>query len=142
MLGMTDEFEKMLDSYWHGMIRLGATTVWEEFDPTQTGTEHYAMYGDKYGKSLCHAWGATPIYLLGKYYLGVYPTAPGFERYKVEPRVGGLGKISGTVPVCGGEVRVETDGASVTVFSSVPGGTLVWRGAEYPIEAGKTLSIS
>jgi hypothetical protein len=29
------------------------------------------MYGRPFGKSLCHAWGASPIYLLGKYYLGV-----------------------------------------------------------------------
>jgi len=26
------------------------------------------MYGRKYGKSLCHAWGAAPLYLLGRYY--------------------------------------------------------------------------
>ena len=30
------------------------------------------MYLDKYLKSLCHAWGAVPIYLLGRYCLGVH----------------------------------------------------------------------
>lgn len=44
-------------SYWGGMIDLGATTFWEEYDPTQTGDTHYGMYGMPYGKSLCHAWG-------------------------------------------------------------------------------------
>ena len=28
------------------------------------------------GKSLCHAWGASPIYLLGKYYLVIRPLTP------------------------------------------------------------------
>lgn len=56
------------------MLDLGATTVWEEYNPNLSGAQHYEMYGNKYGKSLCHAWGVSPIYLLGKYYLGVTPT--------------------------------------------------------------------
>lgn len=41
------------------------------------------MYGRKFGKSLCHAWGASPIYLLGKYYLGIKPTSAGYATYLV-----------------------------------------------------------
>ncbi len=67
---------KEMKSYWGGMLNLGATTFWEEYNPDKKGAEHYAMYGRKFGKSLCHAWGASPIYLLGKYYLGVSPTSP------------------------------------------------------------------
>ena len=67
---------KEMKSYWGGMLDLGATTFWEEYNPAKKGVEHYAMYGRKFGKSLCHAWGASSIYLLGKYYLGVSPTSP------------------------------------------------------------------
>ena len=63
-----------IDSYWGSMIELGATTVWEQFDPCKNGTEHLEMYGEKYGCSLCHAWGAGPIALLGSYCVGVKPT--------------------------------------------------------------------
>ncbi|MCL2752095.1 MAG: alpha-rhamnosidase [Firmicutes bacterium] len=56
-----------IKTYWGGMLSLGATSFWEAYDPRQKGAEHYAMYGRPYGKSLCHAWGAAPLYLLGRY---------------------------------------------------------------------------
>lgn len=43
------------------------------------------MYGDPFGKSLCQAWAASPIYLLGRCFLGVRPLTPGYETYEVEP---------------------------------------------------------
>ena len=73
-IGHFDFIENVIKTYWKGMLDLGATTVWEEYNPNLSGAQHYEMYGNKYGKSLCHAWGASPIYLLGKYYLGVTPT--------------------------------------------------------------------
>ncbi|MCX2480463.1 alpha-rhamnosidase [Pedobacter sp. MC2016-15] len=81
---------KEMKDYWGGMLKLGATSFWEEYDPARKGSEHLSMYGRPYGKSLCHAWGASPIYLLGKYYLGVKPLSPGYETYLVEPVLGGL----------------------------------------------------
>ena len=41
---------KEMKSYWGGMLNLGATSFWEEYNPTKTGTEHLAMYGRKFGK--------------------------------------------------------------------------------------------
>lgn len=66
-LGMKKRLEEEIRSYWGGMIERGAVTIWEEFDPQVEGAGQYAMYGDPFGKSLCHAWGASPIYLIGKY---------------------------------------------------------------------------
>lgn len=132
-LGYLEEIEAMLDSYWGGMLRLGATTVWEEFDPNKNGIEHYAMYGNKYAKSLCHAWGAGPIYLFGRYYLGVYPTLPGFETFNVEPQLGGLNEISGTVPVKDGEVRISIDKSRLSVTATKAGGTLIWQNKKYEL---------
>ena len=73
------EHQKVLEfvrNYWGGMLKLGATSVWESFDPTLPDTAHYSMYNRPFGKSLCHAWGGNPVYLLGRYYLGMKGTVP------------------------------------------------------------------
>lgn len=107
---------EMLDSYWGGMLDLGATSIWEEFDPTMKGTEHYAMYGSAYSKSLCHAWGSGPIFLLGRYCLGVYPTSPGYETYEVKPNTNFFKNFKGSVPIGKGRVvYVECQNGKITV---------------------------
>ncbi len=141
-VGELHAIEDMLESYWGAMLDLGATTVWEEFDPTLSGAEHYAMYGYRYGKSLCHAWGAGPIYLFGRYYLGVYPTAPGYERFCVEPKLGGLKEINGTVPLGNDSVTISLDGKKLAVLATKDGGTLIWNGEKYPIEKNVLLTLN
>lgn len=138
-IGNFSFFENMLTSYWGKMLELGATTVWEAFDPTQNGAEHYAMYGNRFAKSLCHAWGSTPIYLLGRYYLGVYPTTPGYREFNVEPYLGGFGEIEGTAPAGKGSVYVHLTKASLTAKSDVEGGTLIWQGRKYPLKANEEI---
>lgn len=134
MFGKYDYIENMFKSYWKGMIDLGATTVWEEFNPKLSGAEHYAMYNSPYGKSLCHAWGASPIYLLGRYYLGVYPTSPGYETFEVKPNKGGFGFIDGKVYAGDGFVSVYLSDEKLSVKSETDGGTLIWDGKRYPLE--------
>lgn len=138
-VGNFDYIENMILSYWKGMLDLGATTVWEEYNPKLSGTEHYEMYGNKYGKSLCHAWGASPIYLLGKYYLGVSPTSYGFDTFEVKPNLGGFKFIEGTVPVKGGEVRVRLSDDELKVTATKDGGTLVWNGERYALDKDKEM---
>lgn len=103
MIGQFDYIENKIKSYWKGMMDLGATTIWEEYDPKLSDAEHYQMYGGKYAKSLCHAWGAAPIYLLGKYFLGVSPATDGFDTFTVKPYLGGFQFLDGTVPINGGK---------------------------------------
>lgn len=141
-LGMFDEIENMISSYWGEMVKLGAKTVWEEFDTSVSGAEHYAMYGMKYGKSLCHAWGAGAIYIFGRYYLGVYPTLPGYEKFNVEPRFGGLKNMSGKVPVNGGVVEVSYNGEQLCVKSDKSGGTLIWHGKNYSLVPNESLIVN
>lgn len=140
-IGNFDYIENKIKTYWKGMLTLGATTVWEEFDPNLSGTEHYAMYGGKYAKSLCHAWGAAPIYLLGKYFLGVSPEKSGFETFTVKPHLGNFGYIKGTVPILGGEVKVYVCKTELSVTASKSGGTLIWNGKTYPLTAGKEFKL-
>lgn len=131
----------MIMSYWKGMMDLGATTVWEEYIPSLSGVEHYAMYGGKFQKSLCHGWGASPIYLLGKYFLGVSETSAGYETFTVKPALGEFGYIKGAVPVRDGEVEVYLDKKMLKVTSTVNGGTLVWKNKEYALVPGETITI-
>ena len=106
--------------YWGGMLKLNATAFWEKYNPGETGVEHLSMYGRSYGKSLCHAWGACPVYLFGKYYLGVQPERPGYKTFRIQPTLGGLEWIDGAVPVPAGKINVYMDKKQIKV--SVPAG--------------------
>ena len=127
-IGSFDMFKDMLHSYWGGMVELGATTIWEQFDPTQKGVEHLEMYGGKYGRSLCHAWGSSPIYLLGKYCLGVRPTSPGYKTFEVRPNLLGLNNAKGVVPL--GEkhsISIEMKDGTIKIKTDKEGGVLAIR---------------
>ena len=141
-LGMQETVTKEIKSYWGGMLKLGATSFWELYNPSEKGVAHYAMYGRRYGKSLCHAWGASPTYLLGKYYLGVTPTQPGFAAYEVKPNLGGLEWIEGDVPAPFGRIHVKFDKKSVSVLSDGGKGVLVLpTGQRVDIPSGREISM-
>jgi alpha-L-rhamnosidase len=123
---------KEMKSYWGGMLNLGATSFWEEYNPAKSGTEHLAMYGRKFGKSLCHAWGASPIYLLGRYYLGVSPTKPGYAEYVVEPNLGGLQWMEGKVPTPNGDVEMKVSETEIKIIGAAGTGTLKFKSKTKP----------
>jgi alpha-L-rhamnosidase len=139
-LGRIEYAQNMIESYWGGMLRLGATSIWEQYDPTKTGIEHYGMYGMKYGKSLCHAWGSGPVYLLGRYCLGVYPTSVSAKTFAVEPNPGLYRELHGTVPIGNGKVEVNYKDGVLTVLSDLSGGAVRWQGKEYPLEKDMLLT--
>ncbi len=124
-----------MKDYWGGMLQLGATSFWEEYNPAKQGAEHYAMYGREFGKSLCHAWGASPLYLLGKYYLGVKPTAPGYEKYVIAPDLGGLEWMQGKVPTPGGDIEVYMSSTEIKVTGACGTGVLKFKSKAEPVSA-------
>ena len=128
-----------LKAYWGGMLRLGATTFWEKYNPAEQGTDHLAMYGRPYGKSLCHAWGASPLYIIGKYMLGVRPTQPGYAAYEVRPTLAGLQWMKGDVPTPFGLIHVELDGTRCTVSSDGGRGTLIMGDRQIEIPPKQTI---
>ena len=140
-MGMQEKVTEEIKDYWGGMLREGATTFWEKYNPEESGTQHLSMYGRPYGKSLCHAWGASPLYLLGKYYLGVQPTKPGYEEYVVKPCLGGMHRIEGTVPTPFGSVYVKMEDDKVTVRSDGGRGTLIIGDKRINIPAGETKEL-
>ncbi len=133
-MGEQNYVRKEIKDYWGGMLNLGATSFWEKYDPAQKGVEHYAMYGRPFGKSLCHAWGASPIYLLGKYFIGVKPLSPGYKEFVVEPKLGGLEWMEGSVPTPDGSIDVWCNLNEMKVKSSSNGtGTLRFKSLSKPV---------
>ena len=127
---------KEMKDYWGGMLKLGATSFWEEYNPDKKGAEHLAMYGRPFGKSLCHAWGASPIYLLGKYYLGIQPITAGYETYLIEPNLGGLAWMEGKVPTQNGDIELYSSRKEIRVKSAAGTGTLRLKSKSKPIVSG------
>ena len=131
-LGEQATVMKEIKSYWGGMLKEGATSFWEKYNPEESGTQHLAMYGRPYGKSLCHAWGASPIYLLGKYYLGVKPVKEGYREFSIAPVLGGLKWMEGTVPTPHGDIRVYMDKKTIKVRATEGKGYLTIKSRRRP----------
>ena len=123
---------KEIRSYWGGMLDLGATSFWEKYNPNEKGTEHLAMYGRPYGKSLCHAWGASPIYLLGKYYLGVKPVTEGYKEFSITPVLSDMEWMEGSVPTPNGDIKVYMDTKQIKVSATEGEGYLYFESKSKP----------
>lgn len=132
-MGEQDYVLKEIKDYWGGMLDLGATSFWEEYNPDKKGEEHYAMYGRQFGKSLCHAWGASPIYLMGRYYLGVQPLTAGYETYAIQPALGGLKWMEGSVPTPAGDIKIYCSTSEIKVNSPVGTGVLKIKSRTKPV---------
>ena len=110
--------------YWGGMLALGATTFWEDFDvewmknagridelPEDGKVDVHATYGDHcyigYRHSLCHGWAAGVTPWLSEYVLGVQILEPGCKTVKIEPHLGDLEWAEGSYPTPYGEIAVS-----------------------------------
>lgn len=140
-MGKQTEVAEEMRQYWGGMLREGATSFWEKYNPEDSGAQHLTMYGRPYGKSLCHAWGASPVYLIGKYYLGVEPTKPGYEEYTVRPCLGGLDWMEGEVPTPFGKIHVRMTREEITITSDGGKGTLEIGGRKYEIVKSEEVRV-
>lgn len=129
---------KKIRSFWGGMLKEGATTFWETYDPTQKGDEHFMEnnYGRPFSKSLCHNWGASPLYILGRYFLGVKPLSPGYKTFIVEPQLGDLKWIQGVVPINDGQVTISVNKNQIKVRSNKHGGICRFKSNEEPKGVG------
>lgn len=63
--GMESEAFALIDSYWGGMVRAGADTFWEVYDPKDP---HLSPYKSYLVNSYCHAWSCTPSYFIRRRY--------------------------------------------------------------------------
>lgn len=62
--GMNEEARKLLVDYWGGMVKKGADTFWEVYDPNNDRLSPYGFFPIN---SYCHAWSCTPVYFIHKY---------------------------------------------------------------------------
>ena len=124
-MGRLDVVLDKLRSYWGGMLDLGAVTFWEEYDPSVPKEEQYDMYGDHFGKSLCHAWAASPIYFLARYFVGLDLVNKEGEAYVLRPQLQYFSELDCTLPVGDhGTVRLVWDGEYLEVTADADGGIL------------------
>ena len=94
------------------------------------------------GRGRGHGGGAGPILLGGKYFLGVRPEAPGYEKFTVSPHLAGLAYIRGSVPTPGGAIDVFCDGEKAEVVNHTPfEGALEWKGQVVAVPPGQTVSL-
>lgn len=140
-LGEQHRVYQVLLDYWGGMLDRGAVTFWEEFDPTQHGKEMYAMYGDPYGKNLCHAWGASPIYLLGRHFVGLRPTSPGYQTFEIKPELAEFKQLQTVLPVKNGTVTVAKNANQLSVTATRDGGTLIVNDQKLELLPNKTVTV-
>jgi hypothetical protein len=65
--GLKTEARQLVEAYWGGMVKAGADTFWEVYDPSNADL---SPYGNVLVNSYCHAWSCTPAYLLRTLNLG------------------------------------------------------------------------
>ncbi|HEY3282177.1 MAG TPA: alpha-L-rhamnosidase C-terminal domain-containing protein [Armatimonadota bacterium] len=149
-MGMADrvpEALRFIRYFWGDMLKQGATTTWEGYDP-RWPKEHFhrslqADNGMGYFVSLCHGWSAGPTAWLTQYVLGVKPTSPGFRTVEIRPNLAGLKWAKGDVPTPHGAIHVvyRRAGMGVKAEIQVPPGvkaTVVSAGyRDKPLKVGR-----
>ena len=121
------DYQSAIDNirqYWGGMLDMGATTFWEDFDldwtVNATGIDELVPKGKKdihadFGAycyknlrhSLCHGWASGPTSWLTAHVLGVQTLEPGCKKLRIEPHLGDLQWVKGTFPTPFGVVHIK-----------------------------------
>lgn len=143
MLFLSGEYQKgseMLNSFWGGMVKAGATTFWETYVDGETEENSTDMYGRPFGRSHCHIWGAGPLYIIPRFYFGIHFENFG-DTFVVQPNLKLTNGSSIKVPLKKGMLSVSVADGEITVLASDLDGKLVIAGAEYSVRHGEKLSV-
>ena len=126
--------------YWGGMLDVGATSFWEDFDlawtnncfridemPVAGKKDIHGDYGNYCYKgfrhSFCHGWAAGPAAWCINHVLGIRPLDVGCTTVEVKPFLGDLDWAQGAMALPNGErievkVRKNPDGSLATEISA------------------------
>lgn len=124
LAGMHEKALEIIDAYWGGMIEMGATTFWEDFDIdwmensarldefTPEGmNDIHGSFGaycyPSYRHSLCHGWSSGVTAWLTENVLGIKVIEAGCKTLKIEPHLGNLEWVEGSFPTPLGVVKVK-----------------------------------
>lgn len=132
-LGEHESVMKEIKDYWGGMLKMGATSFWEAYDPTEEEPKCYSMYNRPYGKSLCHAWGASPLYFVGRYILGIRPTKIGYSEFIVEPNLSIFSEFDAEMPLNEGLIKITYKNSKLTIYHTKGVCKLLVFGKEFTI---------
>ena len=126
-----------------GDLYLDRLQIWKA--DLDSGLTTWAEMSDiNRSRSDCHAWGASPNIEFLRTVLGIDTDAPGFAVIRIEPHLGSLRHVSGSMPHPLGEIRVQYDyGSSGRLSARItlpPGtsGVFVWHQKKYSLKAGRT----
>lgn len=149
---LAGDYQGALDdmrAYWGGMLKMGATTFWEDFNlewmENAVGIDEIVpegkvdVHGDwgaycyvQFRHSLCHGWSSGPVPYAARHILGITILEPGCKKLAITPHLGDLEYARGTYPTPLGVVTVahtkNPDGTVSTEYTA-PEGVEVVLGA-------------
>ena len=123
----TGDYQGAMDNirqFWGGMLALGATTFWEDFNldwiPNAGRIDELVSAGKKdihgdcgaycyvgFRHSLAHGWASGPTPWLTEHVLGIQVVEPGCKAIRIDPHLGDLTFAEGTYPTPYGVLTVK-----------------------------------
>ena len=127
-----------MKTYYNGMLSVGATTFWEDFDvkwlencyridelPVDGKIDIHGDYGaycyKGYRHSFCHGWSAGVIPYLTEEVAGIKVVEAGCKKIKIEPNIANLNNVKVKFPTPYGILEVEhkkVDGKVITTVNA------------------------
>lgn len=144
-LAMDGKYTEALDiisKFWGGMLDLGATTFWEDFNLDWVDNvgriDEFVPAGKKdihgdfgaycypgFRHSFCHGWASGPTAWMSQHVLGIEPLEPGCRKVSVKPHLGNLEWAEGTCPTPMGNIYVkhvrQADGSVKSIIKAPKG---------------------
>jgi hypothetical protein len=125
--GLGDQYLDWLN-IWKENLKFGLTT-WAEISDINRA------------RSDCHAWGSSPNIEFFRIVLGIDTDAPGFRKVKIEPHLGKLTEVSGSMPHPDGKIHVSyrKSGEKWQIEIILPQtitGQFRWMNKKYPLKSG------
>ena len=114
----------IIRQYWGGMLDMGATTFWEDFNidwmenatrldemPVKGKKDIHGDFGEYcypgFRHSFCHGWSSGPASWLSEHVLGVQIVEPGCKVVRINPFLGDLDWVEGTFPTPYGAIKIS-----------------------------------
>lgn len=128
-----------LEEYYGGMLDMGATTFWEDFDLSwmegaapidelvpEGKKDIHGDFGaycyEGFRHSFCHGWSSAPTAFLLEDVIGIQILEPGCKTIAIKPNLGNLEWAKGTYPTPYGVIKVshkkKADGSIETIVDA------------------------